>query len=204
VTVFAAEVPVSPLVLFDAVTVNVFTGCPFPANVEFSIRPLIVCPAVPAVIVKVSVSPLPPPCTNWLVTVSPLGAVIDSKSGTPLIVTDTVSSESVGDAVIPKGFDPPAGTVREEGAVRVGGSGPVSASDVVVFSRTETVLPSTSDTTMSGFPFPFEIGNREVQGVDADLLSRFELEGSVSITLEDRNVISQVVGDCDIRYVIAV
>ena len=95
--VFAAEVPVSPLVLFDAVTVKVFTGCPFPVKLEFRVRPLMLCPTG-ALTVNVSVSPFPPPCTSWLVTVSPLGAVMDSKSGTPLIVAESVSSESIGDA----------------------------------------------------------------------------------------------------------
>jgi hypothetical protein len=42
--VFAAEVAVSPLVVFDAVTVKVFTGCPFPAKLEFRVRPLMLCP----------------------------------------------------------------------------------------------------------------------------------------------------------------
>jgi hypothetical protein len=77
--------------------------------------------ATGALIVNVNVPPARP-CTNWLVTVSPLGAVIDSKAGTPLIVTESLSSESTGDAVIPICVDPPAGTVREEGAISVGGS----------------------------------------------------------------------------------
>jgi len=104
VMVFAAEVTVSPLVLFDAVTVNVFTGCPFPGKLEFRVRPLMLCPTG-ALIVNVNVPPARP-CTNWLVTVSPLGVVIDSKAGTPLIVTESLSSESTGDAVIPICVEP--------------------------------------------------------------------------------------------------
>ena len=38
--VFAAAVAVSPAVVFVAVTVNVFVGCPFPLKVECSVSPL--------------------------------------------------------------------------------------------------------------------------------------------------------------------
>ena len=87
------------------------------------------CP-VGAVMLKVSVSPFPPPWTNWLVTVSPLGAFIDSKSGTPRMVTDSVSSESAAFRMMPNGADPPAATVRDEGAVKVGVSASLSVSSV--------------------------------------------------------------------------
>ena len=97
--VLAEEVPVSPLVLFDAVTVKVFTGCPFPLKLEFRVRPLMLCPAGP-LIVKVSVSPFPPPCTNWLVTVSEaienaLSAAEQERSGLNRRVEDALTRAAV-------------------------------------------------------------------------------------------------------------
>jgi hypothetical protein len=120
-TVCATEVAVSPLVVFDAVTVNVFTGDPVPLKEDASIRPLMVAPGVVEVIVYVS---------PFGVTVSP-GAVMVSKLGTPVIVIDTVSSLSTGDAVMPIDVDVPGDTVREvELTVTVGASAVVSRTTV--------------------------------------------------------------------------
>jgi len=47
-----------------------------------------------------------------LVTLSPLGAVIVSYRGTPVIVTDSRCSASTGVAVIPSATEPQARTVR--------------------------------------------------------------------------------------------
>ena len=54
-----------------------------------------------------------PSAWRLLVTVFPLGAVIVSYVGTPLIFTDIASSESTGVTVIPSGTDPPAVTFND-------------------------------------------------------------------------------------------
>jgi hypothetical protein len=68
-TVFEGEVAVSPLFVFDVVTVNVFTTDPFPLKVDVSVRSVMEAPGVVEVIVYVE--PL------W-VTTSPGPAVMVS------------------------------------------------------------------------------------------------------------------------------
>jgi hypothetical protein len=62
------EVAVSPVVVFDAVTVNMLTGDPFPLKVEVSVRSVMEAPGVvevivyvvkPAWVLEVTVSPGP-------------------------------------------------------------------------------------------------------------------------------------------------
>ena len=86
-------------------------------------------PAVdaPSVTVQVFV----PSAWGLLVTVSPLGSVIASYVGTPLIFTDIVSSESTGVAVIPSDTDPPAVTSNDVLAIVSAG---VSAGSIVILA----------------------------------------------------------------------
>ena len=78
-----------------------------------------------------------------IVGVAP-AAVTDSKLGTPLIETDKVSSESTAVRTIPNCFDPPAVTVRDEGAVKVGVSASLSVSSVAAVMTFVKVLPEGS------------------------------------------------------------
>jgi len=50
-TVFEGEVAVSPLVVFDAVTVNGFTTDPFPLKVDVNVRSVTEAPGLADVIV---------------------------------------------------------------------------------------------------------------------------------------------------------
>ncbi len=109
--VCAAVVAVSPVVVLLAVTVNVATGWSVPVYWDDSVSPVSGFPSTdaPSVIVHVFV----PSAWRLLVTVFPVGAVIVSYVGTPLIFTDIVSSESTGVAVSPSGIDPPAVTFND-------------------------------------------------------------------------------------------
>jgi hypothetical protein len=69
--VCATEVAVSPLVVFDAVTVNVFTTDPFPLKEDARVRSVALMEAPGVVEVIVYVNP-------FLVTVSPGPAVMVS------------------------------------------------------------------------------------------------------------------------------
>ena len=82
-----------------------------------------------------------------LVTLSPLGAVIVSYRGTPVIVTDSRCSASTGVAVIPSATEPQARTVSDVPAiVSAGTSGDLSSSTVKALTAYGAALSARSET----------------------------------------------------------